>query len=153
MSEAAQSQAIMFEPTDELETDELELRAGREEPDSLLRRPGEAVQENHFEGAGDKGTGGRGADHVEREETARAQARERITFEQGYEELKGIVSRLDDPELPVHEMFEGFRRGKGLEKALRAYLQEREGELAELEEGNNLPEFEIASPSSGPAAG
>ncbi len=44
-------------------------------------------------------------------------------------------------------MFEGFRRGKGLEKALRAYLQEREGELAELEEGNNLPEFEIASPS------
>jgi exodeoxyribonuclease VII small subunit len=78
---------------------------------------------------------------------------EQITFEQGYEELKGIVSRLDDPELPVHEMFEGFRRGKGLEKALRAYLQEREGELVELEEGNNLPEFEIASPSSGPAAG
>jgi exodeoxyribonuclease VII small subunit len=99
MSDAAQSQAIMFEPTDERE-----LRAGRGGP-------------------------------------------ERITFEQGYEELKGIVSRLDDPELPVHEMFEGFRRGKGLEKALRAYLQEREGELAELEEGNNLPEFEIASPS------
>ena len=48
-------------------------------------------------------------------------------------------------------MFEGFRRGKGLEKALRAYLQEREGELVELEEGNNLPEFEIASPSNGPA--
>ena len=80
-----------------------------------------------------------------------ARSREQITFEQGYEELKGIVSRLDDPELPVHEMFEGFRRGKGLEKALRAYLQEREGELVELEEGNNLPEFEIASPSSGPA--
>lgn len=104
MSDAAQSQAIMFEPTDEKA-----LRAGRGGP-------------------------------------------ERITFEQGYEELKGIVSRLDDPELPVHEMFEGFRRGKGLEKALRAYLQEREGELVELEEGNNLPEFEIASPSNGPAA-
>jgi exodeoxyribonuclease VII small subunit len=105
MSDAAQSQAIMFEPTDEVQ-----LRAGRGGP-------------------------------------------ERITFEQGYEELKGIVGRLDDPELPVHEMFEGFRRGKGLEKALRAYLQEREGELAELEEGNNMPEFEIASPSSGPPAG
>jgi exodeoxyribonuclease VII small subunit len=101
MSDAAQSQAIMFEPTGDEE-----LRAGRGGP-------------------------------------------ERITFEQGYEELKGIVSRLDDPELPVHEMFAGFRRGKGLEKALRAYLQEREGELAELEEGNNLPEFEIASPSNG----
>lgn len=74
--------------------------------------------------------------------------RERITFEQGYEELKAIVARLDDPELPVHEMFDGFRRGKGLEKALRAYLQEREGELSELEEGKNLPEFEIVAPSA-----
>jgi exodeoxyribonuclease VII small subunit len=73
---------------------------------------------------------------------------ERITFEQGYEELKAIVSRLDDHELPVHEMFEGFRRGKGLEQALRAYLQEREGELSELEEGRNLPEFEIVAPSA-----
>jgi exodeoxyribonuclease VII small subunit len=78
------------------------------------------------------------------------QRREQITFEQGYEELKAIVARLDDPELPIHEMFEGFRRGKGLEKTLRAYLQEREGELAELEEGNNLAEFEIVAPSTGP---
>jgi exodeoxyribonuclease VII small subunit len=73
---------------------------------------------------------------------------EQVTFEQGYEELKVIVSRLDDPDLPVHEMFEGFRRGRGLEKALRAYLQEREGELSELEEGKNLPEFEIVAPSA-----
>lgn len=72
---------------------------------------------------------------------------EQITFEQGYEELKRIVARLDDPEIPIHEMFEGFRRGKGLEKTLRAYLQEREGELADLEEGNNLAEFEIVAAS------
>jgi exodeoxyribonuclease VII small subunit len=72
---------------------------------------------------------------------------EPITFEQGYEELKAIVVRLDDPDLPIHEMFEGFRRGKGLEQALRAYLQEREGELAELQEGNDLVEFEIVAPS------
>jgi exodeoxyribonuclease VII small subunit len=71
---------------------------------------------------------------------------EAITFEQGYEELKAIVARLDDPDLPIHEMFEGFRRGKGLEQALRAYLQEREGELAELEAGKDLVEFEIVAP-------
>ena len=100
MSDTEQSQAIMFEPTDELE-----LRAAR--------------------------------------------VAEPITFEQGYEELKRIVARLDDPELPIHEMFEGFRRGKGLEKALRAYLQEREGELAELEAGDNLAEFQIVAPSNG----
>jgi exodeoxyribonuclease VII small subunit len=72
---------------------------------------------------------------------------EPITFEQGYEELKAIVARLDDPDLPIHELFEGFRRGKGLEQALRAYLQEREGELAELEAGNDLVEFQIVAPS------
>lgn len=79
--------------------------------------------------------------------THSANGPEKITFEQGYEELKAIVARLDEPELPIHEMFESFRRGKGLEKTLRAYLQEREGELAELEEGNNLAQFEIVSPS------
>jgi exodeoxyribonuclease VII small subunit len=105
MSDTTQSQAIMFEPAEDLE-----LRAGR-------------------------GEGTRGC--------------EQITFEQGYEELKEIVARLDDAELPIHEMFEGFRRGKGLEKTLRAYLQEREGELAELEEGHNLAEFEIVAPSNG----
>jgi exodeoxyribonuclease VII small subunit len=80
-----------------------------------------------------------------------SQAREQITFEQGYEELKSIVARLDDPDLPIHEMFDDFRRGKGLEKSLRAYLQEREGELTELTEGNNLTEFEIVAPSVPPA--
>ena len=143
MSDAAQSQAIMFEPTDDLE-----LRAVRGESDSQARGPVEVVGEAHPEGAGRKE-----GDPLEHGQEDRSQTREQITFEQGYEELKGIVSRLDDPELPVHEMFEGFRRGKGLEKALRAYLQEREGELAELEEGNNLPQFEIASPASGQAAG
>jgi exodeoxyribonuclease VII small subunit len=143
MSDASQSQAIMFEPTDDLE-----LRAGRGESDSHEQGPVEVVQEAHSQGPG-----GKEGNQLESEQKNSGQMREQITFEQGYEELKGIVSRLDDPELPVHEMFEGFRRGKGLEKALRAYLQEREGELAELEEGNNLPEFEIASPSSGPTAG
>jgi exodeoxyribonuclease VII small subunit len=122
------SQAIMFEPTDDSE-----LRAVR--------------------GAGGGGEGEREREGGGREGRADASGRERITFEQGYEELKSIVARLDDPELPIHEMFEGFRRGKGLEKTLRAYLQEREGELAELEEGNNLAEFEIVAPSNGGGTG
>lgn len=74
-------------------------------------------------------------------------APEQMTFEQGYEELKRIVARLNDDDISVHEMFDSFRRGKGLEKALRGYLTEREGELTEIEQGNNLPEFEIVAPS------
>lgn len=81
---------------------------------------------------------------------------EQVTFEQGYEELKKIVSELDRPDVSVHDMFEGFRRGKGLETALRGYLSSREGELTEIAEGKNLPHFEIVAPSVGggePSAG
>jgi exodeoxyribonuclease VII small subunit len=72
---------------------------------------------------------------------------EDIVFEDGYEELKSIVARLNADDVSVHEMFEGFRRGKGLEQALRAYLAEREGELTEIEQGRNLPEFRVVAPS------
>jgi exodeoxyribonuclease VII small subunit len=72
-------------------------------------------------------------------------ATENVTFEGGYEELKGIVARLGSDDVSVHEMFESFRRGKGLEKALRGYLQEREGELTEIEQGHNLPQFNIVA--------
>jgi exodeoxyribonuclease VII small subunit len=74
--------------------------------------------------------------------------RENITFETGYDELKGIVARLNADDVSVHEMFEGFRRGKGLEHSLRSYLTEREGELTEIEQGKNLPEFNIVAPSA-----
>lgn len=74
---------------------------------------------------------------------------EKVTFEQGYEELKRIVARLDESDVTVHEMFESFRRGKGLETALRGYLETREGELKEIEEGKNLPAFEIVARANG----
>ncbi|HXC45492.1 MAG TPA: exodeoxyribonuclease VII small subunit [Solirubrobacteraceae bacterium] len=80
---------------------------------------------------------------------ADAARQEQMTFEQGYEELKKIVSDLDRPDVSVHDMFEGFRRGKGLETALREYLCSREGELTEIAEGKNLPSFEIVAPSAG----
>jgi exodeoxyribonuclease VII small subunit len=131
MSETTRSQAIMF---DEPVHDDLELRAGRGES---ADREQDAVRSGEVDRP-QGGVGREGADE-----------REQITFEQGYEELKAIVARLDAPELPIHEMFDGFRRGKGLEKTLRAYLQEREGELAELEAGNNLAEFEIVAPPDG----
>lgn len=76
---------------------------------------------------------------------------EQVTFEQGYEQLKSIVSELDKPGIAMHDMFEAFRRGKGLEKALRQYLEQREGELTEIAEGKNVPEYEIVAPSGSPA--
>jgi exodeoxyribonuclease VII small subunit len=87
------------------------------------------------------------------DQQAAATAVEDVTFEEGYEELKSIVNRLGQDDVSVHEMFEGFRRGKGLEKSLRAYLEEREGELTEIEEGRNLPEFNIVAPSTAECGG
>jgi exonuclease VII small subunit len=84
----------------------------------------------------------------------RANAPEDISFEDGYDALKTIVARMGQDDVSVHEKFESFRRGKGLEQALRCYLSDRQGELTEIEEGKNLPEFRIvgASNRSGRAA-
>lgn len=78
----------------------------------------------------------------------RSDAPEDISFEDGYEELKTLVARIGRDDVGVHEKFEDFRRGKGLEQALRGYLSERQGELTEIEEGKNLPEFRIVAPST-----
>lgn len=77
-----------------------------------------------------------------------------ITFEDGYDELKRIVARLDAEDVSVHVMCELFARGKGLEKSLRGYLATQQGKLDEIEAGENLPEFSIVAPAvpSDPAA-
>lgn len=73
---------------------------------------------------------------------------EKISFEDGYEELKRITARLGEDDVPIDEMFQLLRRGKGLEKSLRAYLETQEGELQEIEAGKSLTEFEIVARSS-----
>jgi exodeoxyribonuclease VII small subunit len=76
-----------------------------------------------------------------------------ITFEDGYERMKQISARLESPDLTVAEMCESYAEGKGLGKALLAYLDEREGELEEIDEGKNLPAFEVIAKTNGSAAG
>lgn len=73
---------------------------------------------------------------------------EKISFEDGYEELKTITARLGEDDVPIDEMFQLLRRGKGLEKSLRAYLETQEGELQEIEAGNSLTDFEIVARSA-----
>jgi exonuclease VII small subunit len=66
-----------------------------------------------------------------------------ISFEDGYERMKQISASLESTDLTVSEMCQSYAEGKGLGKALVAYLDEREGELKEIDEGKNLPAFEI----------
>lgn len=75
-----------------------------------------------------------------------------ITFETGYQRMKEISSDLDSPDLTVAEMCDRYAEGKGLGKALLGYLDEREGELKEIDEGNNLPQFKVTATAMSDAA-
>jgi exonuclease VII small subunit len=67
------------------------------------------------------------------------------SFEAGYERMKQISASLESTDLSVSDMCQSYAEGKGLGKALLAYLDEREGELKEIDEGKNLPAFEIVA--------
>ncbi len=77
---------------------------------------------------------------------AQAKPRE-IVFETGYERMKEIGARLDSGDVTVAEMCDLYAEGKGLGRALMEYLDEREGELQEIDEGRNLPRFKVVATS------
>jgi exodeoxyribonuclease VII small subunit len=68
-----------------------------------------------------------------------------IVFEAGYERMKEIGGRLDSGDVTVAEMCDLYAEGKGLGRALTEYLDEREGELQEIDEGRNLPRFKVVA--------
>ena len=67
----------------------------------------------------------------------------KLSFEQGLERLEEIAEKLGEAELSVEQTIALLREGKGLEKALRAYLETAEKDLQEIEKGKGLAEFEI----------
>jgi exodeoxyribonuclease VII small subunit len=75
---------------------------------------------------------------------------QRVSFEQGLERLEAIAERLGEAELSVEETIALLREGKGLEQALRAYLETAERDLQEIEEGRGLTAFVIDRPADGP---
>jgi len=76
----------------------------------------------------------------------------KVSFEQGLERLEEIAERLGEAELSVEETIRLLREGKGLEQALRAYLETAERDLQEIEAGRGLDAFVIDRPADGPVA-
>ena len=72
---------------------------------------------------------------------------QKVTFEAGLERLEAIAERLGEAELSVEETIALLRDGKGLEKALRSYLETAEKDLQEIEKGKGLTEFQIERPA------
>jgi exodeoxyribonuclease VII small subunit len=71
---------------------------------------------------------------------------QKVSFEHGLERLEEIAAKLGEAELSVEETIALLREGKGLEKALRTYLETAEKDLQEIEKGNGLTEFVIERP-------
>ena len=76
----------------------------------------------------------------------------RVSFEAGLERLEEIAERLGEAELSVEETIRLLREGKGLEQALRAYLETAEHDLQEIDAGRGLDAFVVDRPADGPAA-
>ena len=72
---------------------------------------------------------------------------QKVSFEQGLERLEEIAEKLGEAELDVEQTIALLREGKGLEKALRAYLETAEKDLQEIEKGKGLTEFVIERPA------
>lgn len=72
-----------------------------------------------------------------------------ITFEAGYARLNDIATRLNSDEVPVHEMCDLFAEGKGLEKALSAYLDEQKSRVDAIERGEGIQPFTVVAPEAG----
>ncbi len=73
---------------------------------------------------------------------------QKVSFELGLERLEEIAEKLGEAELSVEETIALLRDGKGLEQALRAYLETAEKDLQEIEQGKGLTEFVIERPDS-----
>jgi exodeoxyribonuclease VII small subunit len=73
-----------------------------------------------------------------------------VSFEKGLERLETIAERLGEAELSVEETIRLLREGKGLEQALRGYLETAEHDLQEIEAGRGLTEFVIDRPADPP---
>jgi exonuclease VII small subunit len=81
------------------------------------------------------------------------QAPEEKSFEDARAELRAIVERLAEDDVPMAEVMERSRRGKAIEVALGGYIEDTRGELDRIESGEDLPEITIRkSPPPDPKA-
>lgn len=73
-----------------------------------------------------------------------------ITFEAAYDELKAITDILNGTEqVPVDQLVELLGRGKGLEQALRARLNDIEQQVEDIEAGKGVRAYRIVSGDEG----
>ncbi len=71
-----------------------------------------------------------------------------ITFENGYRRLQEIADEVNRAEIPVDRMGDLFAEGKGLEKALTDHLAAQKARIEQIERGEEVQTFRIATASA-----
>jgi exodeoxyribonuclease VII small subunit len=66
-----------------------------------------------------------------------------LTFEDGYERLQRIATRLNQEDVPVSEMCDLFEQGNDLEQALTAYLDTQKARVEAIQSGEGVRQFTI----------
>ena len=74
-----------------------------------------------------------------------------ITFEQGLARLSDIVRQVESESVPIGTAIELVREGRGIERALREYLDTCQGELAEIEAAEAPATFRVVTAMPTPA--
>lgn len=70
-------------------------------------------------------------------------AKKKISFEEGMEELEGLIRALERGEMPLEDSFKAFERAVGLSKTLQAMLDDGDRRIRVLtEEGEREIEEE-----------
>ncbi len=79
-----------------------------------------------------------------------------ISFEEGLARLGAVAQRLDEADVTVEETLALLREARGIEAALRAFLERAEAELRAIEDGTGVPRYEVRAvvrPAAAPDAG
>ena len=77
-----------------------------------------------------------------------------VTFPEAYEQLKAITERLNGADdIPPDELLDLLKRGKGLERVLRAHLDEVEQQVSSIEAGESYVAYRIVGSNSAPDNG
>ena len=66
-------------------------------------------------------------------------AKKKITFEDGMQELEGIVRALELGEMPLEESFKAFEKATELQKTLQAMLDEGDRRIRVLTQDGERP--------------
>ena len=66
-------------------------------------------------------------------------AKKKITFEEGMQELEGIVRALEQGQMPLEESFKAFEKATQLQKSLQDMLDEGDRRIRVLTENGERP--------------